>query len=122
MLRKSEMTVWAAVIAGMEHCGRSEAPLVVLGEFLEKLRVQGWEMADVQLVEQCVKELVNWKKGQELCGAKRRVRCSQAGQGDAFRCSVEAGRGTGDRVRWKDHRLEKAALRRPTHMAKMARM
>jgi hypothetical protein len=105
MLRKSEMTVWAAVIAGVEYCGRSEAPLVVLGEFLEKLGVKGWDGADLKVVEQCVIELVNWRSEQALRGIKGQVRCSPPSQRDSCRHSAEFGRGTGHRVRWKKHRL-----------------
>ena len=73
MARKAEMTVWGAVIVGLERCHNGNTPLVALGEFLGALRRNGWHPADVRVVEQCVLELLGWKRETELarrqCGA-----------------------------------------------------
>ena len=66
MSRKPEMTVWAAVIAGLDNCQQGDTPLVSLAEFLEKLWIKGWHVADVQTVEHCVLELLRCKSEQEI--------------------------------------------------------
>lgn len=107
MSRKSELTVWAAVTAGLDYCQQSSAPHVVLGEFLEKLRERGWEDSDTQVVEQCVAELLNWDSGQAPAGGNGRLNCSPASQSDVCGRPVDLCGATGDRVRWRKPRLEK---------------
>jgi hypothetical protein len=65
VLRKPEMTVWASVITGLEICQHSDTPLASFGEFLQKLWIKGWHIADVQTVEHCVLELLRFKREQE---------------------------------------------------------
>jgi hypothetical protein len=74
MSRKPEMTVWAAVIAGLDRSQQSDTPLVSLAEFLEKLWIKGWHVADVQTVEHCVLELLRCKREQKMRERKEKVR------------------------------------------------
>jgi hypothetical protein len=70
MPRKPEMTVWAAVITGLDICQQSETPLASLGEFLKKLGLKGWHLADVQTVERCVLELLRCQRQQEAASER----------------------------------------------------
>jgi hypothetical protein len=74
--RKPEMTVWAAIIKGLDDCQQSDAPLAALGEFLQKLHAKGWQIADVQLIEQWILKLLSSKREQRLCRPNTHVRCS----------------------------------------------
>jgi hypothetical protein len=80
MPRKPEMTVWAAVITGLDACQQSDTPLASLGEFLQKLSIKGWHIADVQTVERCVLELLRCKREQEMCDRKETAACSSPNQ------------------------------------------
>jgi len=80
MPRKPEMTVWAAVITGLDICQQSETPLASLDEFLKKLGMKGWHLADVQAVEQCVLELLRCKPKQEIRERKEKTACSPLNQ------------------------------------------
>lgn len=66
MVRRSELTVWGAVIAGLKECLESEAPMFSLSESLRKLRKSGWHSRDVRVVEQCILELLIWKREEGL--------------------------------------------------------
>ena len=60
------MLVWGAVVAALSVCQQSDTPLAALVEFLLKLRQKGWHPADVHSIEQCVLELLRWKKDQQV--------------------------------------------------------
>src|SRR6476469_5154450 len=64
MQRLSEYTVWGGVVTGMDLCQSSDVPLNTLGWFLGSLRRIGWHPSDVRMVEQCILELLQWKKDQ----------------------------------------------------------
>jgi hypothetical protein len=66
VLRKPEVTLWAAVIKGLDDCQQSDTPLSTLGEFVEKLTKSGWHSEDVRDIESCVLELLRFKKENEL--------------------------------------------------------
>ena len=66
MRRRSEYVVWGGVVTGMDLCQSSDMPLTTLGWFLGSLRRFGWHPADIRLVEQCILELIQWKKDQRL--------------------------------------------------------
>jgi len=78
--RKPEMTVWASVITGLDICQHSNTPLASLGEFLKKLCINGWHLADVQTVERCVLELLRFKREREISDRKERTACSPPNQ------------------------------------------
>jgi len=67
------MTVWASVITGLDICQHSDTPLASLGEFLQKLLVKGWHLADVQSIERCVLELLRFKRDQETRDRKETI-------------------------------------------------
>lgn len=66
MRKRSEMSVWGGVMAGLEACRSSHTPLASLGEFLGRLRQVGWHPDDVRSVEHCILELLQWRITQNL--------------------------------------------------------
>jgi hypothetical protein len=63
MNRKSELAVWGAVVTGLEQCQSSDAPLLILGEFLGHLRRLGWHPADRRAIELSILELLGTAAG-----------------------------------------------------------
>jgi hypothetical protein len=51
---KHHLTIHAAVMNCIARCADTDAPFVVLGDFLEKLRSRGWQTEDVEAVGHAV--------------------------------------------------------------------
>jgi hypothetical protein len=55
---KSQLSIRAAVMNCLARCSDSNAPVVCLDEFLEKLSAMGWNVIEVQAVETAVIDLM----------------------------------------------------------------